>query len=336
MRVEPASDKSTKAGRRWRRWVAVLLILPAVLTFSYTAISIYIATQLVHKRQIPLKATPASLGLQYKEVTFPSREDHLQLRGWFIPGVLPSGQLTSQRTILMVHGTWQNRTDPAAGLLDLSGDLARHGFAIFAFDMRGHGESPPAPLSFGIYEQRDVLGAVDFLRSGTLPYPELGRPRIIAGWGVSLGAATLLMAAAQEPALRAIVSDSAYADVLPTLERKIPEQGHIPPLFTLGGLVAVRALYGIDYTHIRPVDVVASIALRPIFFIQGTRDDWVLPSQMNTLAAAVRTAPDANIQTWLVPGAEHAQAFHTAGEVYIERVVAFYTAAFGPDTSVSY
>jgi len=315
--------------------VAVLLALTAALTIGYAVISIYMATQLIHKPQIPLKATPASLGLQYKDVTFPSREDHLQLHGWFIPGVLPSGQLTSQRTIIVVHGTWQNRTDPAAGLLDLSGDLARHGFAIFAFDMRGNGESPPAPLSFGIYEQRDVLGAVDFLRSGALPYPELGRPRIIAGWGVSLGAGSLLMAAAQEPTLRAIVTDSAYADILPTLERKIPEQGHLPPLFTPGGLAAARALYGIDYTHIRPVDTVANIAPRPIFFIQGTRDNFVLPSQMDILASAARTAPNAHVQTWLVPGADHAQAFHTAGEVYVERVVAFYTAALGPDTSVS-
>jgi uncharacterized protein len=329
------SDKSTKAGRGFRRLVAVLLALTAVLTVGYTVISIYMATQLIHKPQILLTATPASLGLQYKDVTFPSRVDHLQLRGWFIPGVLPNGQLTAQRTIIMVHGTWQNRTDPAAGILDLSGDLARHGFAILAFDLRGNGESPPAPLSFGIYEQRDVLGAVDFLRSGTLPYPELGRPRFIAGWGVSLGAGTLLMAAAQEPALRAIVVDSAYADVLPTLERKVPEYGHLPPLFTPGGLVAVRALYGIDFTHVRPVETVSSIAPRPIFFIQGTEDDFVLSSQMDILASAARQAPNAHVQTWLVPEAKHAQSYHVEGKVYVERVVAFYTAALGPDTSVA-
>jgi fermentation-respiration switch protein FrsA (DUF1100 family) len=329
------SDKSTKAGRSFRRLVAVLLAITAVLTVGYTGISIYMATQLLHKPQLPLTSTPASLGLQYKEVSFPSRVDHLQLRGWFIPGIWPNGQMTAQRTIIMVHGTWQNRTDPAAGLLDLSGDLARHGFAILAFDLRGSGESPPAPLSWGIYEQRDVLGAVDFLRSGTLPYPELGRPRFIAGWGVSLGAATLLMAAAQEPALRAIVSDSAYADILPSLELKIPEQGHLPPLFTPGGLVAVRVLSGIDYTHIRPVDVVANIAPRPIFFIQGSKDSWIPPSQLNTLAAAARSAPDAHVQTWLVPGTDHAQAYHTTGNVYVERVVAFYTAALGPDASLA-
>ena len=331
----PAVDKSTQAGGRLRRLVAVVLALAVALTVGYAAISIYMATKLVHSSQLLPNVTPASLGLHYKEITFPSRDDHLQLRGWFIPGVLPDGQLTVQRTIIMVHGTWQNRTDPAAGLLNLSGDLARHGFAVLAFDLRGHGESQPAPLSFGIYEQRDVLGAVDFLHSGILPYPELGHPRMIAGWGVSLGAGTLLMAAAQEPAIRAIVTDSAYADILPSLERKIPEMGHLPPLFTPGGFVAVHVLYGIDYTNIRPMDIIAHIAPRPIFLIQGSKDSWIPPSQLNTLADAARTAPDANVQTWLVPGADHAQSFHTAGEVYIERVVAFYTAALGPDTSVA-
>ncbi len=235
----------------------------------------------------------------------------------------------------MVHGTWQNRADPAAGLLKLSGDLARQGFAILAFDLRGHGESQPAPLSFGIYEQRDVLGAVDFLRSGTLPYPELGRPHVIAGWGVSLGAGSLLMAAAQEPAIRAVVADSAYADILPSLERKVPEKGHLPPLFTPGGLVAARVLYGIDYTNIKPMDVIAHIAPRPIFLIMGSKDSWIPTTQLDTLATAARTGPDANVQTWLVPGADHAQSFHTAGNLYVERLIDFYTAALGLDTNAS-
>src|SRR6266566_2396358 len=196
---------------RLLRWIVVaLLIVSVIVTTAYTALSIYIATQLVYVPQKPIYATPASLGLQFKYVTFPSREDHLQLRGWFIPGVLPGGRLTAQRIIIAVHGTRANRADKAAGLLKLTGEFARHGFAVLAFDMRGTGQSTPAPLSLGYFEQRDVLGAVDFLRSGPIPYPELGRPHIIAGWGVSMGAATLLLAAAQEPAIRAVISDSAY------------------------------------------------------------------------------------------------------------------------------
>jgi len=75
--------------------------------------------------------------MQFKYVTFPSREDHIQLQGWFIPGVLPNGSLTSQRTIVFVHGSRTNRADKPSGLLDLSVAFARNGFAVLAFDMRG-------------------------------------------------------------------------------------------------------------------------------------------------------------------------------------------------------
>lgn len=87
----PVVDKSTKPGRVFRRFVAVLLALSIALTAGYAAISITIGSQLVQTTRVPLYATPASLGLQYKNITFPSREDHLQLSGWFIPGVLPNG-----------------------------------------------------------------------------------------------------------------------------------------------------------------------------------------------------------------------------------------------------
>jgi uncharacterized protein len=66
-------------------------------------------------------------------------------------------------------------------LLDFSAALARAGFAVRAYDTRGTGASDPAPDSLGSFERRDVLGAVDFLRSGPMPYPALGRPRVIGG-----------------------------------------------------------------------------------------------------------------------------------------------------------
>lgn len=329
--VQTGANRPTP-GRLLRRVVVGMLIVSGILTLAYSSLSIYVATKLVYVAPTPIYATPASLGLQFRDVTFPSRVDQVQLRGWFIPGILPGGQLTAQRTIVLVHGSRTNRADQAAGLLNLSGQFAHHGFAVLAFDMRGMGESPPAPLSLGYFEQRDVLGAVDFLRSGPIPYPELGRPRIIGGWGVSMGAATLLLAASQEPAIRAVVSDSAYADILPILEREVPAGGHLPPLFTPGALLAAQALFGMDFYDVRPVDVVARIAPRPIFFIHGTGDTYVPQVNMAMLAAAARSAPNANVQTWLVPGAAHAQAFNTHTQEYVARVMTFFTNALGSDT----
>jgi len=335
----PVEDKSTRKGRGWRIVVAVLLTLSVLLMVGYSGVSFYIATQMQIGHRTPIYATPASLGLQYKDVTFPSRYDNLQIKGWFIPGILPNGQLTSQRTILMVHGIDNNRADKGGGLLNLSSDLAHHGFAILAFDLRGNGESPAAPRSFGLYEQRDVLGAVDFLHSGPLPYPELGRPHAIAAWGESLGGATVILATANEPSIKAVVSDSSYADALIRLERDIPAQGHIPPFFTPGGLVVANWLYGVDYYNIKPASVIASIAPRPILLIHGSADNkdhrTTPPAQMYILAAAALSAQNTNIQVWMVPGATHVQSYHVEGRVYVDRLVAFYTAALGPDTSGS-
>lgn len=326
-----APPQAAPAGRFLLWLIAALLIISFVLSAAYTAISFYVATRLVYAAPKPIYATPAALGLQFRNVTFPSREDHVQLRGWFIPGILPDGSLTTKRTLIFVHGVRTNRADKDAGLLYLSDAFARNGLAVLAFDMRGFGESPPAPLSLGYFEQRDVLGAVDFLQSGSLPYPELGRPHTIGGWGVSMGAATLLLAASQEPAIRAIVSDCAFAAIIPLLERELPKSSHLPPAFTPGALLAAHILYGMDFYAVRPVDIVAKLAPRPILFIHGSADTFISPENMNALAAAARTAPNANVQTWLVPGATHAQSFNLLGQAYVTRVVAFYTAMLGPD-----
>jgi len=328
----PASSLHTR--RHWaRRFVISLLLISGLLTLCYVGISTYIATKLVYRPQLPLSGNPGQSGLTYTNITFPARGDGVQITGWVIPGVLPDGRLTDDRILIVVHGTWRNRTDPAAGLLTLSDDFAKQGFAVLALDLRGMGESPPAPLSMGYYERRDVLGAVDFIRSGPWPYPELGRPRVIGGWGVSLGAATLLFAAAQESAIRAVVSDCAYADIVPVFETQIPEQGGAPALFTPGALVAAQALYGINFWAVRPVDVIARIAPRPILLIHGSADTFIPPVNMSELYAAASVPSNAQVQQWLVSGAQHAQSFHTMGDVYVTRVVDFFTAALGPDES---
>lgn len=313
--------------RGHRRFIVLLLILSAALTFGYVAISVYAALIVESQPPVPVTQTPAAFGLHYRDVTFYSRIDHVRLRGWFIPGVLPNGHLTLKRTLIVVHGTGSNRASPL--VLGVSAGLAREGFAVLAFDLRGMGQSDPAPLSEGYFEQRDVLGAVDFLRTGALPYAELGRPRIIGAWGDSMGAATILLAAAREPAIRAIVSDSGFAAIVPVLQ----SDSTIPGIFLPGVLQAVRLLYSIDYYATRPVDVVARLAPRPLFFIQGSADSVVPPSNLQMLAAAAEAGPHAHVRVWQVKGADHIASFHVMGAIYMQRVVAFFTQALGPDTS---
>jgi uncharacterized protein len=312
---------------RAQRFIVILLTISGVLAIIYASVSIGIAMLMAYQPQVPVTQTPSSLGLRYQNVTFPSREDQLLLNGWFIPGLLPNGHLTVERTVIMVHGMHTNRATNL--MLDLSGALSRHGIAVLAFDLRGHGESAPAPLGWGYFEQRDVLGAVDFLRSGSLPYPELGHPRFIGGWGISLGGVALLFAAAKEPAIKALVIDSAYA----TTETLV--KGAFGPafLFIPGTRVIAQMLYGIDYYTVRPVDVVAKIAPRPLLFINGANDTIVPPSNMTELATAGEAAPGAHVQSWLVPHAGHIEAYPRMKNTYVHRLVAIFTAGLSTETS---
>src|SRR5689334_11320622 len=88
----------------------------AVLGVIYLGISTYVAWRLAHPQPAPIEITPRDLELDCRDVAFTSRDDGVQLRGWLIPGIRPDGVPTLDRTLIAVHGAWQNRTDLAAGL----------------------------------------------------------------------------------------------------------------------------------------------------------------------------------------------------------------------------
>ena len=79
----------------------------------------------------------------------------------------------------------------------------------FMFDMQGSGVRRGEPISLG-YNQRWDLWP---LLATSPPAPNV-RPDRIGVFGVSMGGATALLAAAEESSIRAIVSDSGYADCL--------------------------------------------------------------------------------------------------------------------------
>ena len=300
-----------------QRIIKAFIIISGILAFLYAAGSIYLTLILAYRAPLPITKTPATSGLSYRSITFLSRDDRLPLRAWFIPGILPNGHLTAERTVIQVHGAHSNRS----AALGLSEALARNGIAVLTIDARGYGESAPAAFGGGYFEQRDILGAVDFLRSGPLPYPELGRPCSIGAWGLSLGGDAVLLAAAQEPAIKALIIDSAFA----TMEAYSEPAFGLAFMFIPGTRVVGKMLYGLDYFTVRPVDEVAKIAPRPILFIQGANDGEILPSNMFELASAASAPPGADVQTWLVPHANHIEAYNSMRTTYVNRMVTFFT-----------
>src|SRR5579872_311124 len=115
-----------------QRIITTFLVISGILVFLYVISSLSLVIVLNNKPPKPVTTTPSSFGLNYRNVTFLSREHLLLLRGWLIPGTLPDGHLTVERTIIQVHGQDNNRPQ----VLDIDASLVRQGIAILAFDSR--------------------------------------------------------------------------------------------------------------------------------------------------------------------------------------------------------
>lgn len=290
-----------------KRLVIAITLTALIILSGYFGISGYMASSMTTVERVPVTDSPASLGLDYENVSFNSRKDNLRLKGWYIE----SGE--EQPAIIMVHGAEANRSRGVPGVLELAANLVDKGFNILMFDLRAHGESAGAHLSAGYYEKYDLLGAVDYLESTGVTK--------IAALGFSLGAAISILAAAEDPGILAVVSDSSFADLTEIINREAKRRSGLPGWFPPGYLLMLKAIYGIDLNAVRPVDAVADVAPRSIFFIHGEADTYIPPAHVYRLYKASNNPSN---PVWLVPEAGHMGSYKTAPVEYVKRVTTFF------------
>jgi alpha-beta hydrolase superfamily lysophospholipase len=302
-----------------RRFFSITsIILLAVLIVVYGGTSWYMASQVTIAERYPLEALPDSLGLVAEDVDFTPRgnEQDITLRGWLISVPEALG------TVIIVHGVDSNRADPEVGYLEIADGLAERGFSSLLFDLRGHGESGGDQVSGGLFEQEDFLGAFDVLIERGIPADQIG------GLGVSLGGAIVLLAAAKEPRLRALVADSTFADLSDLIVAEAKNRTGLPewlvPGLVPGMTQAGKLVYGIDIKKIAPVEAVEKLPY-PILLIHGSADDRILSAHAHRLAEASHSTDTA---LFVVPGAEHARTYKSSPREYIERVANYFEERF--------
>jgi fermentation-respiration switch protein FrsA (DUF1100 family) len=291
-------------------WLKILIVVVLVLVVAFLGVSAYLGNSMTAVERLPIDETPGSYGLDYEEVSFPSQVDELNLSGWYLTAQ------GSQAVIIMVHGADQHRADPTIDMLGIAGGLVEHGYNVLMFDLRGHGQSEGERMSAGYFEVRDLVGAVDYIMARG--FDEIGV------LGFSMGGVTALLTAADCLDIDVIVSDSAYADLNDMLEPQFAERTFFPTFFLRPLLVMVKFMYGVDFTAVKPVEVVAEIYPRPILFIQGQLDDTVPPEHVYSLYDAADNPRD---ELWLVADAGHVEAYSLHPEEYMERVTAFFDGA---------
>jgi uncharacterized protein len=270
-------------------WAVITLV---VLVVGYLAVSLFVAVRLsAPNRQAP-ERTPASVGLEYRDVSFEST-DGVPLAAWWIP---PPDE-GSSRAVVLVHGWEGDKSD--LHIVETSQVYARAGYGVLMLDLRGNGGSGDERRTLGYKETRDVHGALAWLEEEQGFEPE---EVVLHGW--SMGGATVVRSA-PGTGVAAVIEDSGYADLPLILRRLLPEASGLPRFFNPGIFLAARLFLGLDPWSVRPSEDAAHLREEgvPLFVIHST-DDEVVPLEHANLFR--RAYPDATF--WKVEGVGHVEA----------------------------
>lgn len=294
---------------RWRRpattggWALGAVAVGAAAVAGFTARTV----NGPRRPNLPYTFTPFELGVPAETLRFRAA-DGVELAGWWLAAAPPAAGDARERVVICVHGHRGNKAD----MLGIGSGLWRAGNSVMMFDLRGCGESGDGPQSLAHTEQRDLEAAVDLVRAR---HPSAS----IAVVGFSMGASTAILTAARDPRIEALVLDSPFAtmsDVIATAYRRF----RLPagPLLPLADL-ATRVRYGYTFAQVRPIDVVADLAPRPILLLHGAEDTVIPVSHAHELFAAAREPKRLEV----FDGADHCGGYFADRPGYIDLVAAF-------------
>lgn len=254
----------------------------------------------------------------YEAVSFPSRDAEITISGWYVP---PEGSVATS-AIVVVHGHDSCKREDR--ILLAAGMLHRAGFGVLLIDLRNHGDSTVTNGRFagGTREYRDALGAWDWLVDAR----GFDQPRV-GLLGMSLGAATVMIAMGEEPRVAATWEDSSYADIDAAIQAELSRNGY-PTFLRYGAYVIALLRSGDNLTSLSPLGAVAKLKGRPIFITHGTADGRLSVVYAADLAAAVQ-ANGGTVDPWIVEGADHTQAIVLEPAEYERRLDAFFGTTIG-------
>jgi dipeptidyl aminopeptidase/acylaminoacyl peptidase len=253
-----------------------------------------------------------------EDVRFPSRDPAITISGWWIPSADPAAP-----AVVVVHGHTSCKRDD--DVLLPAGMLYRSGFSVLLMDLRDHGDSTDEDLRYagGTEEYRDVLGAWDWLQSArSIPAQRIGL------LGISLGAATALIASGDEARVAATWADSSYADIGVAIRAELARNGY-PGFLEVGGVAMARLLSGDDLRSRSPLVAVGRMSGRRLFITHGTDDRRLSVDYAHTLIDAADAA-GVDVDSWIVSGAEHTQAMWRQPETYEGRLADFFGGLAAP------
>jgi pimeloyl-ACP methyl ester carboxylesterase len=308
-------------GKRWLKRVVSVLALGLVL-FVFGWVPWFLAgVATVRQFRFPDREnaglTPASFHLVSEDVSFRSK-DGTPLDGWWVPASPAKG------SVVMVHGLNRSRVE----MIRRAPFAHEAGWSVLLFDLRHHGASGGRATTFGAHEKEDVEAAAELARSRT--------PGPVVLWGVSLGGASVVLAAADDPTIAGVICDSSYRSLDDTVRHHVQLArgwrwwlGLVPPW-----PVADEVLFwmgrrgGFDPSAIDVRAAAARLAGRPALFVANSED----PRMPKDIAFDLKAAAGNDAEVLIVPGKSHGGAWRdgTAAYAAAAKVVLDRAAAAAP------
>src|SRR5215203_2742894 len=247
-----------------------LLVLLITLSVGYFGVGLLVVLWMTSPRRRSPEATPASVGLGYRDIEFLST-DGVRLSAWWVP--VEGSSLAG----VLVPGWGGYKFDEH--LLHTLPVYHDAGYSVLLLDLRAQGESGGARRTLGYREVRDVRGALAWLQWQGYALDQV----VLHGW--SLGGATALRAA-PGTGVAAVIEEAGYADL---------------PILLAGSLFP-----DFDPWDVTPKKEAAKLSDEgiPLFVIHSTEDDIVPYEQARIFAAA---NPDAHV--WKLEGYAHVEAY---------------------------
>jgi uncharacterized protein len=283
-----------------------ILVLLAALSVGYLGVGLLVVLWMTSPSRKSPEATPASVGLGYREVEFLST-DGVRLRSWWVP--VEGSSLAA----VLVPGWGGYKFDEH--LLQTLPVYHDAGYSVLLLDLRAQGESDGALRTLGYREVRDVRGALAWLQRQGYALDQV----VLHGW--SMGGATALRAA-PGTGVAAVVEEAAYADLPLLLMGEIPEFIRFGRPLRPAILFAGRLFPDFDPWDVVPKKDAAKLSDEgvPLFIIHSTEDNIVPYEQAKILAAAY---PDSRV--WKLEGYAHVEAYQHPE--YAQRLRAFLDAS---------
>jgi len=208
-----------------------------------------------HPPRYKTNLTPKDLGWKFEEINL-TTSDNIKLAAWFV-----ENQQKSNKVVIVLHGYPFDK----ANILGWSQFLHKD-FNLFFFDFRYFGDSQGSMTTVGFHEQKDLEAALDYLQKRGVEN--------IGLMGFSLGGGVALMTAASDNRIKAIVSDSAFANVDLMIDEYYQNLSVLKyPLIPLTKLWAL-VFVGIDTDKISPEKSAESIKI-PVLLIHSKKDQVI-------------------------------------------------------------